>query len=67
MNKEILKYIVVLLAVGIFTLVFIINRKVKGPNYTPEEDEMCGKCTNVLCKRSKKETKNCEELNNEQK
>lgn len=61
-----LKIIIVLAAIALFIVTFLINRKIKGPAYTPSEDEICGKCTNTLCKRSKKDLKECEEKSDEE-
>ena len=61
------KYLIILICLALFIGTFLINKRIKGPEYTKEEEEVCANCTNSLCKKSKKETKNCEELNHEQK
>ena len=63
----IFKILVVLIPLAIFVVTLFINHKITPPEYSKEEDEICASCSNVLCKRSRKETKNCEELNDEQK
>ena len=60
-----IKYLLILGCLGLFVVTFLINKKVKGPKYTEEEDEMCAACSNTLCKRSKKKVEECEEAKDE--
>ena len=61
-----IKYLLIIGCLGLFIVTFLINKKVKGPKYSEEEDEICASCSNTLCKRSKTKVEECEEKGNEE-
>ena len=62
----IIKILIVVAAIALFTITFLINKKIKGPSYSETEDEMCKHCDNMLCGRRKKDKIECEEKQNEE-